>query len=68
MLALVPAFNISVVGFRIFYKSTYAVGDYFLFSVIRVVVSQHVKLPNYFVLRTTVPGKVALLATAVTSQ
>jgi hypothetical protein len=39
MLALIPAFNVPVVGFRIFYKLTYAVGDYLLVSVIRVVVS-----------------------------
>jgi hypothetical protein len=68
MLALVPAFNVSVVGFRIFHKSTYAVGDYLPVGVIRVVVSQHVELPDYFVLHTTVPGKVALLATSITSQ
>jgi hypothetical protein len=39
MLALVPAFNVSVVRFRIFYKLTYAVGNYLLVGIIRVVIS-----------------------------
>jgi hypothetical protein len=39
MLALIPAFNIPVIRFRIFYKLTYAVGNYLLVGIIRVVIS-----------------------------
>ena len=42
--------NVLAVVIRIFHESTYAVGNYFPFSVIRVVVSQHIELSDYFVL------------------
>jgi hypothetical protein len=39
MLALIPAFNVSIIRFQIFYKLTYTVGDYLLVSIIRVIIS-----------------------------